>query len=201
MSADFGGCRPRGFEAARGRGASDPSSVVRGMDGTNSFSGWVNRGVIRMRMPNERFRSKWGKEGRSDAAKEGRDGSERVRAASSALLPFFLLRKPFLLGRLPSYLLRSLSLNRPPVLPPPLPIWNRLQVKGTQRPFEGTRRRQSGEEGSEQPIQRFMSSFLLSICGCGGRAAPIIIVLPPDRHPIRSSHRIGLPLCLLLVAP
>lgn len=64
MSADFGGCRPRGFEAAReGKGGvSDPSSVVRGMDGTNSFSGWVNRGVIRMRMPNERFRSKWGKE-------------------------------------------------------------------------------------------------------------------------------------------
>ena len=37
---------------------------------------------------------------------------EYERAASSALLPFFLLRKPFLLGRLPSYLLRSLSLNR-----------------------------------------------------------------------------------------
>ena len=70
---------------------SDPSSVVRGMDGTNSFSGWVNRGVIRMRMPNERFRSKWEKEGRSDAAKEGPMGvKEYERPRALSFLSFFL---------------------------------------------------------------------------------------------------------------
>ena len=64
---------------------SDPSSVVRGMDGTNSFSGWVNRGGCDPNENAERAISIEVGEGRSDAAKEGPMGVkeyEQPRALS-----------------------------------------------------------------------------------------------------------------------
>ena len=124
--------------------------------------------MMRMRITNGRFqRGNRGRDAeRSDGSAEGKPSSGEKAFLFVAWSVASLLSS--------SYLLRSLSLNRPFLLLLLLLRSNRLEVKGTQRTAFAV-------AGSSQ---------FYGLC-LGRSAAPIIL---------RSSDPIGLPLCLVFVA-